>query len=228
MQLVVLIPSFLLFLYFIYKLTKEDYVFIRKNVSLEQVFDMVFVSLGVSLIFSRLFYLVFHYRLGDNLFLLFFSSEMGGFSFFGAFLGGLLTLYLFGQYKKLPLERLFDFIILAFVVALPVGFIGSALLAKDISIIFLLGNAIVYAIFAIFSLKYVHPKLESRELKEGNLYVIFLFFFSIVLLINAIMLNKGGTIGLITIESITLFLFFIFSIVHFVKQAQKGFINKKR
>ncbi|HSA84461.1 MAG TPA: prolipoprotein diacylglyceryl transferase family protein, partial [Patescibacteria group bacterium] len=144
MQLLVLLPAFLLFLYVIYKLVKDDYVFIRKNISLEQMFDVLFITTGVGLLFARLFYFLFHFGNGENIFLHFFSPDVGGLSFFGAFLGGLLTLYFFGKYKKMPLERLFDFFILAFVVALPAGFIGTAFLAKNLAIVYLLGNALVY------------------------------------------------------------------------------------
>lgn len=228
MQLIVLIPAFILFLYYIYKLVKDDYVFIRKNISLEQVFDITFIVICVSLLFSRLFYFVFNPQVTHNIFLEFFSTNLPGLSLFGGLIGGAGALLAIGKYKKMPLGRLFDFFTLALVVALPLGFAVAASLAKDFTLLSYLGNTIVYLIFAVFCVKYVHPKLTSRELKEGNLQVVFFVFISIVLLINTILLREEGKITLISIESVVIFFFFLFSVVLFLRQAKDGFINKKR
>lgn len=53
MHILILIPAFLIFLYVIYKIVKDDYIFIRRNISLEQVFDIVFIIALICLIFSR-------------------------------------------------------------------------------------------------------------------------------------------------------------------------------
>jgi hypothetical protein len=228
MQLIVLIPSFLVFLYFLYKLVKDDYVFIRKNISLEQIFDIAFVVLFVSLFFSRFFFLLFHFDYHQNPFLSFFTPGKGGFSFFGLIIGVITTLYLIGKYKKIPLGRLFDFFTLAIVVALPLGYFSSAFLLQGFSMASQLVNAIVYFIFAVFCVKYVHPKLTSRELKEGNLQILFLLFFSVVSLINVTMLSQKGKIVLVSIESITLVILFLISTALFIRQSRSGFINKRR
>lgn len=228
MQIVVLIPAFILFLYYIYKLVKDDYVFIRKNISLEQIFDITFIVTTISLFFARLFYFIFNPHVVPNFFFSFFSTNISGLSLFGGLVGGAGALFLIGKYKKIPLGRLFDFFTLAIVVALPLGFLGSAILTKDFMLLAYLGNAIVYFIFAIFCVKYVHPKLTSRELKEGNLQVVFFVFLAVVLLINGILLREEGKIVLITIENIVLVIFLLFSVFLFIRQARSGFINKKR
>ena len=66
MQIFILIPAFCFFLYYIYKLVKDDYVFIRKNISLEQVFDITFIVTWSSLFFSRLFFFIFHPVMRQN------------------------------------------------------------------------------------------------------------------------------------------------------------------
>jgi prolipoprotein diacylglyceryltransferase len=228
MQIIVLIPAFILFLYYIYKLVKDDYVFIRKNISLEQIFDITFIVTWIGLFFARLFYFIFNPQLAQNIFFNFFSANISGLSLFGGLVGGAGALYLIGKYKKIPLGRLFDFFTLALVVALPLGFLGAASLTKDFALLAYLGNAVVYFIFALFCVKYVHPKLTSRELKEGNLQVVFLVFLAVVLLINGILLREEGKIVLITIENSILLIFLLFSLVLFIRQAKDGFVNKKR
>ncbi len=228
MQIVVLIPAFILFLYYIYKLVKDDYVFIRKNISLEQVFDITFIVTWISLFFARLFYFIFNPQITQSIFFNFFSTNVSGLSLFGGLVGSAGALFLIGKYKKIPLGRLFDFFTLALVVSLPLGFLGAASLARDFTLVAYLGNAVVYFIFALFCVKYVHPKLTSRELKEGNLQVVFLVFIAVVLLINGVLLREEGKIVLISIENIVLLVFLLFSLFLFIRQARGGFINKKR
>lgn len=228
MQLLIAIPAFVLFLYFIFKLVKDDYVFIRKNISLEQMFDLTFIVIWISLFFARVFFFIFHPLSDKNIFLTFFSFQVQGFSLVGFVLGGIVAVYLIGKYKKFPLGRLFDFFTLAFIMALPLGFLSSAAFTRNFQLLLSLGNALVYFIFAIFSWKYIYPKINSRELKEGNLPVVFALFFSTVSLINATLLQQEGKITLISLESILLFFVVLLSLGIFIKQAHDGFFNKKR
>src|SRR5216683_2730865 len=80
MQILIFIPALLVFLYTLYRLVKDDYVFIRKGISLEQSFDVAFITLWVSLFMSRLFYMLFHMHAGDNIVFYYFSLNRGGFS----------------------------------------------------------------------------------------------------------------------------------------------------
>lgn len=228
MQILIALPAFFLFLYFIYKLVKDDYVFIRKNISLEQMFDLTFIVIWISLFFSRVFFFIFHPQAAGNIFFTFFSFQVQGLSLLGFVLGGIGAVYLIGKYKKFPLGRLFDFFTLAFVMALPLVFLSYAVFKNNYQLILSLGNALVYFIFAVFCWKYVYPKINSRELKEGNLPVIFSLFFSIVSLVNTTLLQQQGKITLISLESILLFLLVLLSLTIFIKQARDGFFNKKR
>jgi len=203
MHILVLIPSFLIFLYCLYKIIKDDYVFIRRNISLEQIFDIALIIIVVSLIFLKL-------------------------SLFSAVLGGILFLYLIAKYKKIPLGRLFDFFTLAFAVALPVGYLSSAFLLRDFTLFVYLINAFLYTVFAVFSGKFVYPRLMSRELKEGSLHILFLIFFSFVSFLDLIISYQKNKFSLLTIENGLLILFFLFSLFLFFRQAKNGFTNRKR
>src|SRR6185369_9455753 len=107
-------------------------------------------------------------------------------SLFLAILGGMGFLYLIAKYKKIPLGRLFDFFTLAFVVALPVGYAFSAFLLRDYLLFLSLTNAFLYSVFALFSGKFIYPRLMSRELKEGSLHILFLIFFCFVSFLDLI------------------------------------------
>src|SRR6266851_2837112 len=105
MQILLFIPALLLFLYALYRLVKDDYIFIRKGISLEQSFDIAFITLWVGLFVSRFLYLLFHLHVGENFFIDFFSFKNGGLSLTGAIIGGILAVYLISKYKRLPLGR---------------------------------------------------------------------------------------------------------------------------
>ncbi len=203
MQILILIPAFLVFLYCLYKVIKDDYVFIRRNISLEQIFDIAIIICLVSLIFLKL-------------------------SLFSAVLGGMAFLYVIAKYKKIPLGRLFDFFTLALAVALPVGYACSAFLFRDYLLFLAITNALLYSVFAVFSGKFVYPRLMSRELKEGSLHILFLIFFCFVSFLDLIILYQKNKFQLITVENILLILFFFFSLFLFFKQARSGFTNRKR
>jgi hypothetical protein len=179
MELLILLPSLFVLLYCLYKLFKDDYVFMRKNVSAEQAFDVAFNVIWVSLISSRLVYLLLHPQ-GQNLLLSFFSAKIGGLSFVGAIIGGIIMLYLISKYKKLPLGRLSDFFTISFLVSLPLAFLSNAFLHKKIALLFDIFNAAIYFLLVLFFTKVLYPKLMQRTLKEGNITIFFILFFSFV------------------------------------------------
>lgn len=214
MELLVLMPSVFIFLYSLYRLVKDDYVFIRKGVSLEQSFDIAFICLWISLFVSRLFDMLFNFRADQNVFLQYFSLQNGGFSVVGAIIGGVIALAIMGKYKRIPLGRVSDFFTLSFLFALPVGYLGSALLADRGQLLYVLLNAVLFFLLMIFFVQFLKPKLMSRSLKEGTLSIIFLIFFSLITLLTTILPSlkdlKGYIINPNTITTIALLLFSIF------------------
>lgn len=228
MQIVILLPAFLAFLYTLYKLVKDDYIFIRKNVSAENMFDTAFVLGIVSIFTSRIVHFLLHPLEQGNSLLLFFTAGKGGFSLLGAILGSLLTLYCIGRYKKWPPGRLFDFITLAFVVALPVGLLSTAIFLRDYALWLHLGMSVFYLILMLWFLRFLYPRLMSRTLREGTISVLFLCIFSITSLLHGIFLQEQGKIVLVDPDVFGYAFLFFISVVLVIKQASSGLLNKKR
>ncbi|MBI5123388.1 hypothetical protein HZA75_06040 [Candidatus Roizmanbacteria bacterium] len=201
--LITILPAFLIFLFSIYKIVKDDYVFIRRNISLEQIFDISIIVFLVGL-------------------------ALVDFSLLGAVIAGIMVLYLITKYKKIPLGRIFDFFTFAFVIALPIGFLSHAFFIKGADVLVDVANAVLFLIFAFFSGKAVYPMIMSREVKEGSLHIIFLVFFAFVSFVDTVFLQQKGKLVLLNAQNILLALFFIFSFFLFFKQANSGFTNKKR
>jgi prolipoprotein diacylglyceryltransferase len=216
MHLLILLPVFFIFLYALFKFSGDDHVFIRKNISLEQVFDVAFGTLWISLIFARIFYFIFHPG-GASLFILFFSAK-DGFSMVGGVLGAILGLYIIGKYRKVPLGRLYDFFTLSALFALPAGLYLDLVLPHKGDFMYQIISATAYLLLLIFFFRLLYPRLLSRSLKEGNLTIVFLSFYSLfTLLISFIQFGKVS-IEFLNIQSILLISLFFLSVFLLIKQ----------
>src|SRR5258708_5406109 len=150
MQILLFIPAVLVFLYALYHLVKDDYIFIRKGISLEQSFDIAFITLWAGLFTSRFLFLFFHLDKGENFLVDFFSFKNGGFSLTGAIIGGTLAVYLMSKYKRLPLGRLSDFLSLSFLYSLPLLFLVDTLFVTKNELLFVFLNVIIYFVLLLF------------------------------------------------------------------------------
>lgn len=226
-HVLVLIPAFFIFLYALYKFVKDDYVFIRRNISLEQTFDIAFSTMWISLLFARIFYFLTHSLPNKNLFILFFSPSFGGFSLLGVVIGGMIGLYLVGKYKKILIGRLLDFFTLSFMIALPAGFLGNALLSQKEILVMHLINSLIYFILTAFFLKFLYPKFMNRTMKEGNMSIFFLLSFSFIALLTSIINPTKGFVIAINIQLISHILLLFFSIFLLIKQEKNTLRARK-
>lgn len=168
MQLLIFIISFFIFLQTLHKLVKDDHVFLRKNIKMEEFFDIAFIVTAIGLAFAQIV-----------------SSRNTSFLSFFVF-GALLSLLLIGKYKKFPLGRFFDFFTLSFLISLPVVFFLQALFYKKTELIIYLVSAFIYYILAIFFKKVLLAGIMSRTLKEGRLSIFFLILFSLFSLLTGV------------------------------------------
>lgn len=221
MQIIIFIPALLVFLYILFRLVKDDYIFIRKGISLEHAFDIAFITLWISLFMSRILFMIFHIKSGGNMFFDFFSLRKGGFSLTGAIIGGTLAVYIIGKYKRVPLGRLSDFLSLSFLCTLPLVFLANAFLVTKNELLFIFLNAIVYFVLLLFFMQFLYPKMMNRTLKEGMLAILFLIFFSLIALTTSLLTSLKNIAFAITPENIALVALFIFSFILLVKQ-EKG------
>ena len=82
----VIAACFIVFLFCLFVLSKDDFLFLKKNITLEQVFNIAFVAGLVGLFVARSFYVIFNFAPGfvnPLVFLLhLFFSKMHDFSSF--------------------------------------------------------------------------------------------------------------------------------------------------
>lgn len=186
--ILVLLICLFIFLYCIYLLAEDDFIFLRKDLTMERLFNIIFLGSLCSLFFGRLFYGLFHAKgilLNPLVFLLF--PYFPGLSLLGGILGtGAVFLFLSTRKKNsLPLGRMSDFCSIAFLITLPIGFLGYFMLSEAGFPVIKAGSLIiVYLVLFIIFLRFLLPRLLSGKFKEGTITFIFLICFSAVTFIS--------------------------------------------
>lgn len=208
-------------------MVKDDHVFIRKSISLEQSFDIAFLSLISGAIFSRLLYQLFTYQYGDNILTSIVDFSTNGFSVTGAIIGGAIMIYLLCNYKKVPFGRFSDFISFAFLYSLPLGIIGKALFTPVEGLLVLGLQAILFIVVIVIFSQTVYPQFLSRSIKEGSVSLLFLISYSVISMIAIVFTSIQQKFIFINIEFITLTIAFLVSSFFYIKQ-ERLFMKKKR
>lgn len=217
-----LIISFLIFLFTLYFLTNDDLIIIKKDMPMDKVFNTAFLTAFASLLFARIFYVIFNPK---EIFLnplgFFLFPYFPGLSLLGGVIGGCLFLIFYAKNQKLPVGRIFDFFAISALSAFPVGFLGSFILTgKSYLPVFIFSFTIYVILFAVF-IKVFLPASFRASLKNGSLGLIFLICFSVVTFLSGIILNFKN-LSLITGENLVLFSLFIISGAFFLKQEMTG------
>lgn len=189
--IVVLLLCFVIFLFSMYLLAKEDFVILRSDMSMEKIFNTCMVAAIFALFFSRVFYVlgnpspVFYSPLG---FLLF--TYFPGLSLAGGLLGGFTFIYFDSRKKNLPYERLLDFFSASFIVCFPVGLIGFFLLRGAVNSYFFWISLILSMLYAFVFLGFLLRRSIGSKLKDGNFFFLFSATFSLLYIIVRILISK--------------------------------------
>jgi hypothetical protein len=210
---------FFVFLFSLYLLTRDDFVLIRKDVTVEKSFNIAFLAFTVSLLTSRILYVILNPSsdfLNPLVFLLF--PYYPGLSLLGAVAGGVLFLVITSKQLKLPMGRLIDYFSISFLSGLPIGIIGYFLL--DGQNLLKLGPIIlvlVYTILFFIFIKILLPGLLSGMLKDGTIGLIFLICFAVISLISGFV-SRGKNMFSLGLEDLILVIILYASLVFLFRQ----------
>lgn len=201
------IPSFIIFLFTLHKLVKDDHVFLRRNVKTEIIFDVAFLTIFIEIILDQFKYFQNSIYLTDVI------------------LGAAVSIFIFGKVKKIPLGRIYDFFTLSFIATLPfLFFINIFFSSTSIQMYFLIGFAF-YLILAFIFLKKLFKKLTNRSIKEGYITIYFFIIYSVFSLGSAIFITLSTHKDFVNFENIYILLQFLIILIIFVKQ--KFLANQK-
>jgi|SRR3989344_5822767 len=184
-----LVFCFLIYLFCLFLLTREDFLLIRKGISTEQIFNYVFLIAFVALFSSRLFYVAFNFDksfLNPLVFLLF--THFPGLSLTGGVIGGGLFSCLLFKNKNVPLAHGLDLLAISFLGALTFGsFINLLTTIKTGFPVVLIFPLLSLIIFVSISIIY-H---KSRAIKDGGVTCLSLILFSVLSFIEAHIFKKS-------------------------------------
>src|SRR3990167_7392925 len=102
--IIILILGLVVFMFSLFMLSHDDFVLLRKNVSMDKVFNIAFITALISLLFSRIFYVasnpepVFFSPLGFMVF-----PYFPGLSVVGGVIGSLIYAIILSRNKELPI-----------------------------------------------------------------------------------------------------------------------------
>lgn len=227
-MVLVLLFCFLIFLYIVYYLAKDDFVLVRKDIPLTKVFNTAFLGGIIALLFARLIFVTSYPTptlLNPLGFFAFYYYQ--GLSLVGAIAGVEVFTYLFCQYKRIPAGKIFDIFCLALIGVLPVGIIGNFLLhfgKPDIfTIIFFVCSLILLPVFG----KFIYPFSVRGEIKDGSLGFIFVSVFSFLYFLTKLFLNLSN-FSFLNPENILLLVLLFSSLILLLNQEiMDKFLAKK-
>lgn len=210
--IIFLILGFFIFLFSLFLFVKEDFLFLRKNISLDELFSLSFIIFFIALFFSRFIFVIENFKATYISPLVFFALPyFPGLSFSGGLISGFISLFLIANKKNYPRKRINDIFLLSFTISFDVLLLILALITlfnKDIFVlaafIFLfLTNIIMLLIF------------KGSKLKDGSIgYLSFVFFGASVFLAfylkNIKIFIKNPTIELFLLLFMVIFGFFMF------------------
>lgn len=229
--MVMLILSFFVFLFCLYTVCRDDLVLLRRNITLEWLFNQAFLTIVIGLLSARLVY-VFSYF--DSQFLnplIFVSfSHFPGLSLTGGILGGILYMLIFARKKKAPFKHILDAFSISIIASLLLGLVinifSTKVSFKELTSPFLLVEFVIYMILfvAFFRL------FQKARFKEGSIALLFLVFFSLLSFGWDILVKKSNILTGKAYEDYLLIVIFLISTFLFVKEEEflKGLKLKKR
>lgn len=206
-------------LFSVYYLSRDDLILLRKDVTIERIFNLAFIVFLVGLFFARLSYgVLYSTKIFSNPLMFFLFPYFPGLLLLGGIIGGLLFLLLISKSKNLPAGRIFDIFSISVLSCLSLGYFGFFWLSRQnllsVKPIFLI---VVYIILFYVFIKYIHQYLLKGILKDGSGGLLFLISFSAISLVVNVVDKFKNNPFLGKPENPILFVILIISAVAFIK-----------
>lgn len=226
--LFVLIFCFFIFLYVLYYFSHDDFVVIRKDITMERIFNLAFVTGVVSLFSSRLFFALFSNNPKYLNPLVFFALPyFPGLSLIGGLLGGSILIYWYCNFKKLPIGKMFDLFIKSFILVLPVGFLLTYVILLFNTSLFFNILFISSIIFLVLFIKVIFPFSSKGEVEDGSAGLIFMAVFSLLYFLTKMFLDIKN-FSFLELENIVLLISLFSSLILLINlEIMDKFLRKR-
>lgn len=213
-----LILGFLAFLFTLFEVSKDDTLFIRRNVTLDDLFSVAFFALGIGLFFSRLFYVIFHFSflyLNPLVFLL--VVYYPGLSFPVGLLAVAIFLLFYARRKKMPLGQTVDFFGISLLSAMPFGYVANMFIEPFSPFKHIFLPVVVIFLYGL-GIRVMLPRSLRQELKSGTLGASAILVISFVTFLTSILNSVNSGKFSISLADIVSLVTFLISFIFFIKQ----------
>ncbi len=200
-------------------------MFLRKNITLEQLFNYAFLAGLIGLLLARLVSTLSSGKGSPAI--TFFSPYVSGLSLTGGIVGGFAFLLFLCRRQKLPSGRLLDVFSLAVVTVLPIGYIGVIFLSPKI-ILIQTAFAVLFLLLAIFFNLFLYTRSLRGELREGSVTGLFFLAYGIQGILGILLARPGNLVSAVTLDNILLVLLLIGSVIFLVFNERRTFSRKRR
>jgi prolipoprotein diacylglyceryltransferase len=219
LNIIFFILSFFVFLFCLYKLSKDDIVLIRKNISLDQLFNVVFLISIAGFLSARIFYVLSNPDRGFlNPLVFFLVPYFPGLSLVGGVAGAVLLLIYYGRQKKYPVGRILDFVVISLFAALPLGYIAVVFEKRTMTFLESIFLPILYGLLFLIMYKVFFPRLIQNNLQPGSIGTLGLILFSLISFLTSMVQNKMGLIWFIGITEVLSAAIFFTALYFLVRQ----------
>lgn len=223
--LFLIVFCFFIMLFVIHSLAIDDFVLLRRHVTMVNLFDHALITFVIGLISARLIYIIFHFSPGFlNPLVFFIFPYFPGLSLGGGVVGSIIFLFFYTSLLKLPKERIFDIFSISFLCTLPIGLFLLAIKAKKTPTIILSEGILI--IISIVFLAFLIRLFQKGSIKDGSISLLSLCIFSFISFLAQFFLQKEKVFFFLSIDQLILFCLFIFSLLFFIKQEYLFFRKK--
>ena len=216
--LFIIIFCFFIFLYNLYYISRDDFVILRKDISIDKILTLAFLTGFVSLFFSRLLFAIYHPESQIIDPLGFFAiTYFPGLSLSGGILGATLFVYFYAKLNKLPIGKMLDLIMFSFIAVLPFSFLMFFIFNfGKTDIVF---NSLFLSTFVIslIFIKILYRFCEKGEIRDGSFSLIFLSVFSLIFFLVKLF-SDINAFTFFDLENLVLFLLIFSSLILLVNQ----------
>ncbi|MFV0464975.1 MAG: prolipoprotein diacylglyceryl transferase [Lachnospiraceae bacterium] len=97
----------------------------KKGYDPEIMYDMAFIAVPLAIVGARIYYVIFEWDLYKNDLLTIFNTRLGGLAIYGGVIGGILGVFIFSKWKKIPFFVLMDIAIPSLILGQAIGRWGN-------------------------------------------------------------------------------------------------------
>ncbi len=222
-EFTLIIIALIFSMFLLFNLAKNDFVLLRKNVSLHELFDAAILSMAVGLLFARIFFVIDMQEYSwFHPFRFFHLVKVPGLSLYGFFVGVIPALYLLLRRKKV-LHRVYDILFISLLPLFVVTLVTRSYSLGVPSLFVQIGLAVAaIAIIGIFTTFF-----HNYTLRDGSLALIIFMLLSVDLLLKGFLDSHQDLLFMLSLSQIFSVVLFIVSVA-LLMQNQGIFPFKKK